>query len=76
MSFSVKSKDYRFVINAFFKFLPPVLSPQRSSVRGVRCTRNAVVPVGAPVQMAGTAMMLLMEWVSGRVFQVASAHQG
>lgn len=33
------------------------------------------MPVGAPVQMAGTAPMLqLMEWGLGLVFQVAIAH--
>lgn len=53
------------------------LSSQRSSVRGVRCTRNVVVPVGAPVQTAGTAMMMevLETWVIGCVSQVASVHQ-
>lgn len=59
-----------------FRTFPPVLSFQRSSVRGVRFTRNVVVPVGAPVLRPGPAMMMLMvEWVLGRVFQVASAHQ-
>lgn len=64
-----------FLVIMLFKLSPYSLSSQRSSAQVVRCTRNAVVPVGAPVQMAGTAMMSVMEWVLGRAFQAASAHE-
>lgn len=58
----------------FFRTFPLVLSLQRSSAQEVRCTRNVVVPVAAPVHRAGIAMMVVVRWVFRRVSQVASAH--